>query len=67
MDKKLWLSIIAAMIGASLLVAAGYRCSGEESGLETKHATKGGTSSSSSRPTSTTPTRRSTTCRPAGR
>ena len=43
MDRKLWLSIIAAMIGASLLVAAATAAPAKNQASKTKHATKGGT------------------------
>ena len=43
MDRKLWLSIIAAMIGASLLVAAATAAPAKNQASTTKHATKGGT------------------------
>ena len=43
MDRKLWLSIVAAMIGASLLVAAATAAPAKNQASKTKHATKGGT------------------------
>ena len=43
MDRKLWLSIIAAMIGASLLVAAATAAPAKNQASTKKHATKGGT------------------------
>ena len=43
MDRKLWLSIVAAMIGARLLVAAATAAPAKNQASKTKHATKGGT------------------------